>query len=111
MAKVEAIIIATNIGKVLNQRLRLGNGGSSRSERRSIRGPAFSEGGGIRVRRGWCEESRKRVEGLDMLARGRRERRIIAKRGFLVLLFMVGDGINSECSRLRAEVYYSISVR
>lgn len=96
-------MIATNMGKLLNQRLRLGNGGSSRSERRSIRGPAFSEGGGIKVRRGCCEESRKRVEGLDMLGRGRRERRITAKRGFCVLLFMVGDGINLECSRFRAE--------
>lgn len=91
-------MIATNMGKVLNQRFRLGRGGSSRSERRSIRGPAFSEGGGIRVRRGCCEASRKRVEGLDMLARGRRERKIMAKRGFC-LLFIVSDGNNSVCSR------------
>lgn len=81
------------MGKVLNQRFRLGRGGSSRSERRSIRGPAFSEGGGIRVRRGCCEDSRNRVEEL---ARGRRERRIMAKRGFCLLLLMFGDGINSR---------------
>lgn len=96
-------MIATNMGKVLNQRLRLGNGGSSRSERRSIRGPAFSEGGGIKVRRGCCEEIRNRMDGLDMLARGRRERRIMAKRGFCMLLFMVSDGINLECSRPRGD--------
>lgn len=94
-------MIATNMGKVLNQRLRLGKGGSSRSERRSIRGPAFSEGGGIKVRRGCCEESRNRVEGLDILARGRRERRIMAKRGFCVLLFMVSDGTNLQRSHPR----------
>lgn len=95
-------MIATNMGKVLNQRLRFGKGGSSRSERRSIRGPAFSEGGGIKVRRGCCEESRNRVEGLYMLARGRRERRIMAKKGFCVLLLMVSDGIILDCSRPRA---------
>ncbi len=102
-------MIATNMGKVLNQRLRFGKGGSSRSERRSIRGPAFSEGGGIKVRRGCCEESRNRVEGLYMLARGRRERRIMAKKGFCVLLLMVSDGIKLDCSCPRAIL--TISVR
>lgn len=106
-------MIATNMGKVLNQRLRLGKGGSSRSERRSIRGPAFSDGGGINVRRGCCEESRNRVEGLNMLARGRRERTTMAKRGFCVLLFMFSDGIKLECSRPRAiiDIATDISVR
>lgn len=85
-------MIATNMGKVLNQRFRLGKGGSSRSERRSISGPAFSEGGGIKVRRGCCEDKRKRVEGLDMLARGRKERRIMAKKGSCLLLFVVARG-------------------